>query len=488
MTFKRIIPAVCVLVVVFFLIGFNTLETAMTVGAGTKAKFLCSNVFISNRTPASVLENEACNATRNIGFLGLLGDALTMCDVDPNDKSASCRLLWVKRKAVYQEQYGATLLYGTTTAQIKNSEEIVKNRDVTNTATILSVQNSLTKPELWPAGELINPANIPDHCLKEINRLLDAAFVETDKKNPKRTHGIVIVYDGRLIAEQYAADMGYSVNTPHYGWSMTKSVAGILIGILVKQGKLDIDAPAPILQWQNLSDPNDLRHSITTNHLLRMSSGLKFNEDYNNPVSDVNQMLFGNHHDMVEFAANKALIAKPDTLWKYSTATATLLGAVIKNTLNSEKDYQAFARKELFDKLGMHTAIIEADQSGNIGTGSYMWASPRDWARFGLFCLQNGRWQGEQILPDNWMEYATTPTPTDPMAHYGAQFWLNSKKTYYPSLPADLYECRGKDIQRVTIIPSQKLVVARFGYTPNNSGWDHEGFILKVLQAIKTAS
>lgn len=481
MTFKRIIPAVCVLVVVFFLIGFNTLETAMTVGAGTKAKFLCSNVFISNRTPASVLENEACNATRNIGFLGLLGDALTMCDVDPNDKSASCRLLWVKRKAVYQEQYGATLLYGTTSAQIENSEEIVKNREFLSFAPVSYSQAS--KP--WPAGNLINTEAVSDDCLLEINRLLDAAFVETDKKNPKRTHGIVIVYDGQLIAERYATDMGYSVNTPHYGWSMTKSVAGILVGILVKQGKLDIEAPAPIRQWRDLSDSNDLRHAITTNHLLRMSSGLKINEDYNNPVSDVNQMLFGNHQDMVEFAADNPLQFQLDTYWQYSTATSTLLGAIIKNTLNSEKDYQAFARKELFDKLGMHTAIIEADQSGNLGTGSSMWASPRDWVRFGLFCLQNGRWQGEQILPENWMNYATTPTPTDPMAHYGAQFWLNSQKTDYPSLPADLYECRGKDIQRVTIIPSQKLVVARFGYTPNDSGWDHEAFIRQVLKAIR---
>lgn len=480
MTFKRIIPAVCVLVVVFSLIGFNKLETAMMVGAGSKAKFLCSNVFISSRTPESVLENEACNATRNIGFLGFLGDALTMCDVNPNDKSAACRLLWVKRKTVYQEQYGATLLYGTTNAQIKNSEETIKHREFPSFAPVSSTQESMP----CPSGDLVNTDAVSDDCLNKLSRLLDKAFVETDGKNPKRTHGIVIVYNGQLIAEQYATDMGYTMNTPHYGWSMTKSVTAVMIGILVKQGKLDINAPAPILQWRDLNDPNDIRHSITTDHLLRMSSGLKFNEDYNNPVSDVNQMLFGNHRDMVEFATDKPLQFQIDTYWQYSTATSTLLGAVIKNTLDSEKDYQAFARKELFNKLGMHTAIIESDQSGNLGTGAYMWASPRDWARFGLFCLQNGLWQGEQILPDNWMTYATTPTSTDPMAHYGAQFWLNSKKTYYPSLPADLYECRGKDIQRVTIIPSQKLVVARFGYTPNDDGWDHEGFVLEVLQAI----
>jgi CubicO group peptidase (beta-lactamase class C family) len=216
-----------------------------------------------------------------------------------------------------------------------------------------------------------------------------------------------------------------------------------------------------------------------------MSSGLEFNEDYDNPISDVNDMLLGNHPSMVDFAASKTLIAEPDTLWQYSTGTANLLGAVIRNNMNNQPDYENFARIELFDKLGMHTAIIETDQSGNIVTGAYMWASPRDWARFGLFCLQNGRWENEQILPEHWMKYATTTTPSDPMAPYGAQFWLNSKKNYYPSLPADLYECRGKDIQRVTIIPSEKLIVARFGYTPNEGGWDHEGFVGEVIKSIR---
>jgi CubicO group peptidase (beta-lactamase class C family) len=219
-----------------------------------------------------------------------------------------------------------------------------------------------------------------------------------------------------------------------------------------------------------------------------MSSGLEFNENYDNPISDVNNMLLGNHRSMVDFAAAKTLIAEPDTLWQYSTGTANLLGAVIRNSLNNQIDYQNFARIELFDKLDMKTAIIESDQRGNIVTGAYMWASPRDWARFGLFCLQNGRWENEQILPEHWMKYATTPTPSDPAAPYGAQFWLNSKKSYYPSLPADLYECRGKDIQRVTIIPSQKLIVARFGYTPDASGWDHEQFVGKVIQIFNPQS
>ena len=478
MTFKRFITAVLLLITVVFLFNFKKLETAMMVGAGSKAKFLCSNVFISHRTPASILENEACNATRNIGFLGLLGDVLTICDVDQKDQSASCRLLWIKRKAVFQEHFGATLLFGTGNAQINDSEKSVRSRK----SSLLSPMPLKHESQPWPAGELISKGAVSVNCLDELNRLLDKAFDDSGKDNPARTHGIVIVYNGQLIAERYATDLGYGINTPHYGWSMTKSVASILVGILVKQEKIDIFAPAPIQQWKDLNDP---RQTITTDQLLRMSSGLEFNENYDNPISDVNDMLLGNHRSMVDFAASKTLIAEPDTLWQYSTGTANLLGAVIRNNMNDQADYQNFARTELFDKLGMHTAIIESDQSGNIVTGAYMWASPRDWAKFGLFCLQNGRWKNEQILPEHWMEYATTKTPSNPMAPYGAQFWLNSKKNYYPSLPADLYECRGKDIQRVTIIPSEKLIVARFGYTPNEGGWDNEGFVGEVIKSIR---
>ncbi len=481
-TSRRIITALCIIITVsvigFFLFGFKPLETAMCVGAGSKAKFLCSNVFISFRTPESVLENEACNATRDIGFLGLLGDALTTCDVDRNDQSVSCRLLWIKRKAVFQDHLGATLLFGTTEAQIRDSENMVRSRLYADVPPGPPPMESAP----WPAGDNINAESVSGKIVKELDRLLEKAFDDADPENPGRTHGIVIVYDGKLIAERYATQLGYSAHTPHYGWSMTKSVASVLTGILAKQGKIDIYKPAPIKHWQN---PMDSRHAVTTDQLLRMSSGLTFNENYDNPISDVNIMLFGNLPDMVEFAANKPLLDDPDTLWQYSTGTSTLLGAVIQNCLDRPEDFQTFARKELFDKLGMRSAIIESDQSGNPGTGSYMWATPRDWARFGLFCLQNGRWNGEQILPETWMKYAATPTPTDLMGHYGAQFWVNTRKHLYPSLPADLYECAGKDGQHVTVIPSQKLVIARFGYTPDTSGWDHEGFVREVIRALR---
>ena len=477
MSLKRLVSAVFVLAFIFSLIGCQKLETAMSVGAGSKTKFLCSNVFISGRTPESVLKEEACNATRDIGILGRMGDVLTKCEVNRFDKCVTCKTLWIKRKAIYRDHIGATLLYGTTDSQILNSENIVKTQIITDLTPLPPGQESMP----WPTGDVINTSIPPEVDLQQIKFAIDKAFEEPDPKNPKRTHGIVIVYDGQLIAERYAEDRGYFVDTPHYGWSMTKSVTSVLVGILVKQNKLDIFKPASIRQWNNPEDP---RHSITTDQLLRMSSGLEFNEDYDSPISDVNNMLLGNWPNMVNYAANKPLKADPDTCWQYSTGTSTILGGIIRGCFDLPQNYQSFARRKLFDKIGMRSAIIEFDQNGNLGSGSYMWASPRDWARFGLFCLQDGLWENERILPEDWMEYATTPTSTDPKAHYGAQFWLNRSLKYYPALPEDLFECRGKDIQRITVIPSRKLVVVRFGYTPIDANWDHEVFVAEILNAI----
>jgi CubicO group peptidase (beta-lactamase class C family) len=479
MSLKRLFSVVLILVVILSLFVFQKIETAMEVGAGSKAKFLCSNFFISGRTPESILTEEACNATRDIGVLGRMGDALTKCEINRDDKCATCKLLWVKRKVIYRDHLGATLLYGTVDSQIRNSETVVKSQKVADLTPLPPEQESMP----WPTGDMIDMSIPPEVDPQQLQLELHKAFEESNPEHPMRTHGIVIVYDGQLIAERYAEDKGYLVNTPHYGWSMTKSVTSVLIGILVKQNKLDIYNQAPIKQWLN---PNDPRHFITTDQLLRMSSGLKFNENYDSPISDVNNMLFGNWPSMVDYAASKSVECEPDTRWQYSTGTSMILGGIIQSCFDSHQKYQSFARRELFDKIGMRSAIIEYDQNGNLGTGSYMWATPRDWARFGLLCLQDGIWDGERILPVNWIKYATTPTSTDPKAHYGAQFWLNKSRKCYPALPEDLFECRGKDGQRVTVIPSRKLVVVRLGYTPNGASWDHETFVQSILRAIGT--
>jgi CubicO group peptidase (beta-lactamase class C family) len=218
-----------------------------------------------------------------------------------------------------------------------------------------------------------------------------------------------------------------------------------------------------------------------------MSSGLRFTEEYDDPLADVLKMLYSNILDKAAFTANKPLIAPPDTLFHYSSGTSVVLAGIIRSNFSTLEEYFQFPRRELFDKIGMRSALIEPDPVGTFVGGSLMWASPRDWARFGIFCLQDGVWEGERILPEGWMAYSTTPTPSEPEENdgeYGAHFWLNVDGAKYPSLPHDLFQCSGHDEQKVTVIPSRNLVVVRVGFTPGSGAWDHEAFLNSILDAI----
>ena len=221
---------------------------------------------------------------------------------------------------------------------------------------------------------------------------------------------------------------------------MTKSVTNLLIGLLMNDGRLRLTQTAPVARWQK--DFRDPRGDITVDQLLRMSSGLVFEEEYA-LFSDVSRMLTV-EADAAGFAASKPLLAEPDSLWYYSSGTSNILSGIIRRTVGGDpKQYYDFAQQRLFNSLGIYTASIETDYNGTYIGSSFMYASAPDWARLGLFCLQNGRWQGQQLLPADWLQYSTSPTPTNPRNNYGAHFWLNAdpsdgrRERTWPSLPAD---------------------------------------------------
>jgi CubicO group peptidase (beta-lactamase class C family) len=459
----------------FVTTGCSVLTDLFSIGAGSKAQLLCSNVFTSGRSVESVLEQEACLECR-MGDIGAL-EQLIECQVDFGEKSVACSMLWVKRKSIFREHLGCTLLCGTKDRAIALSEGEVRSQEAGDLTPLPPGQEQLP----WPTGDLLTGEVPPEVNAARLEAALDEAFSEPDPEHLRRTRGVVVVYDGQLVAERYAEAEGYSMPTPHYGWSMTKSVTNAQIGILVGQGELDIYEPAPVPQW---ADPSDPRHAITTDQLLRMSSGLYFDEGYDSPFVDNLVMLYGNIRDMAAYAANKNLVAEPDTVWHYSSGTSMILAGIVRSAFDSPADSFAFPRRALFDRVGMRSALIEADQAGTFVGESLMWATPRDWARFGLLCLQDGVWEGERILPEGWMAYSTSPTPTEPSGWYGAQFWLNVGGNYYPSLPEDLFACEGHDGQFVTMIPSRNLVVVRVGYTLDAEAWDHEAFMLSILDAI----
>ncbi len=434
------------------------------IGTGFIAKMLCSGVFVSNRDPGAVMREDLWIAKKySIG-----------AEVDYKEKSVTASIKGLfERRAIFREGLGCTLILGTTEDELRKQAADWKRLP----------RETAELP--WPKGDLISAEKLPPGVDTEaLNAALDDAFSDPDPEMPRRTRAVVILYDGRIVAERYAP--GFSPETALIGWSMTKSVTSALTGILVGQGKLSVRERAPVPEW---SAPDDPRSAITLDHLLRMSSGLEFLEEYEtNPGADCNVMLFTNR-DMAAYAAAKPLETEPGSKWSYSSGTTNIISRIVRSAVGgSTEDYFTFPRQELFDRIGMRSAIIEPDTSGTFAGSSHMYATARDWARFGLLYLQDGVWEGERILPEGWVEYTRTPTPhTPPEWPYGAQFWLNTgeKERWLKSLPEDLYSARGQEGQYITIIPSRKTVAVRLGCTPDHKySWDHESFIASILQAV----
>ena len=456
-----------------FLIGllasvYWLLANTMPIGTGHAAKTLCSNVFISQRNPQQVF-------TEDIAPVHFLFKPVRF-SVDRNEKSVTSTAFGAfKTKAVFRPGCGCTVVNDTAESDLRSQTFMQTGlRKMTNS------QNNLA----WPEGNSgpVDPLPAGIDAAK-LNHAMDAAFAEADDARLRKTRAVAVVYDGQLIAERYAP--GFDPSMPLLGWSMSKSVTNALVGILVKAGKLNLHAPAPVDEWS----PKDPRSRITLDQLLRMSGGLEFNEAYA-PFSDAVSMFYDSY-DFAAYAAAKPLEAEPDTKWHYSSGSANIVARIVRRTAEkTDSNYFIFLYRELFDRIGMHSAIFEPDPSGTFVGSSYVFATTRDWARFGLLYLQDGIWNGERILPEGWVEYTTTPTPKAPLGEYGALFWLNAgsaedqNNCKWPRAPRDAYYASGFQEQKVIVIPSRKVVLVRLGGTTLRSAWSDEDFIENVLAAL----
>jgi CubicO group peptidase (beta-lactamase class C family) len=287
---------------------------------------------------------------------------------------------------------------------------------------------------------------------------------------------VVILHDGTLVAERYAA--GYGVETPILGYSLAKSVINALIGILVRQKKLSVEQRAPVAEWDSPSDP---RHAVTIDQLMRMTSGLAL-EESDSGLDPVSRMLFL-EPDMAGYAERARLKAAPGTKWDYSSGNTIILSRIIRDAVGGRaQDVVAFTRKELFEPLGITTATIEFDATGTPVGCIYVLASARDWGRFGNLYLNDGVVNGRRILPEGWVNYSATPTLD---ADYGAGFWTNRRAhgdapdRTQAGMPEDSFYGSGNLGQRVVIIPSAGLVVVRLGLT-HSPGFDIQGLLRLV--------
>jgi CubicO group peptidase (beta-lactamase class C family) len=468
---KRVVLGLIVILVIAAFFGYKNKEyiQQLPIGCAFKTKALCAAVFVSGRDPVTT-ERE------DIGFNPLF--KLFKAKIDRAEKSVTCSLLGIglfEKKAVYVDQMGSVLLSGVAEETIRVRKPGIPRPEPAKPETIP-----------WPMGDRMPdgppPANID---MTKINSAVGKLFIESNSDKKLYTRALLIVHNGRLIAESYGP--GITKDTPLLSWSMAKSVTNAIVGILVMKGKISLKGPAPVPEWQKADDP---RQAITLDQLLRMSSGLEWVEAYaERPVSDVNIMLLLKP-DMAAYMASKPLAAQPDTVWRYSSGTTNLIHRLIRDVLGNREAYWEFPRRELFNKIGMRSAIWETDASGIFIGSSYLYATARDYARFGLLYLNDGVWEGERILPEGWVAYSTTPTPASPKGQYGAHFWLNGsrdsnpKDRMYPQLPGDTFFARGYQGQTIAIIPSRKLVVVRLGMTYDEN-WGMELFIKNVLDAIR---
>lgn len=335
-----------------------------------------------------------------------------------------------------------------------------------------------TQGEAWPAPDWSQGPLEAGVDQANLQRLLDFAFSETVPEALGETHAFVAVHRGQLVAERYWRD--YKASDTYPSWSMAKSITHALVGILVDQGKIDINAPADVPEWQGADDP---RRLITLDQLLRMSSGLAFAEDYvDSGVSDVIEMLFGKGKaDVAAYAAGRPVAHAPDTVWNYSSGTTNIVARCAARALGkSGEGFEAFMRSALLDKIGMHSAKPKFDEAGTFIGSSFCYCTARDFAKFGLLYMRDGRWNDEQILPKGWADYARTPTPTpddEPMG-YGAHWWLGI-------CGPDSFSANGYQGQYTVVVPSLDLILVRHGNSDAVLGEDLRGWITDVANCFR---
>jgi len=454
---KRIVVSLFIVITIG---GIYYLWNALPIITGYTAKNLCSCYFLSHRSIESVKKQE----------LGFFPVSFATLRINNKDSSVTSSVVgFAKKKAIFRSGAGCTLINGIDEATLRKQ--------------VFSFNNHHFSDSMSLQKDFVLDSSFPVSLSKKLSEAIQNSFTETNPEKPIRTRAVIILYDGKLVGEQYAP--GFNQHTKLMGWSMTKSITGALIGLLVDAGKLNVDEPAPVPEWK---DSNDKRRLIKLRHLLQQTSGLQFNEDYGSS-SEATNMLF-NQNDMAHYAASMPLKDKPGEIFYYSSGNTNLLSRIIRQSL-TEEQYHAFPYTHLFNRIGMHSVVMEPDASGNFVGSSYMYATARDWAKFGLLYYNKGLWNNERILSEKWVEESVASGPSQTKFQYGYQFWLNSgmpadpAQRRYADAPSDMFYATGVEGQKIFIIPSKKLVVVRLALTQGNH-FDENNFLKDVIDAFKS--
>ncbi|MBS0529762.1 MAG: serine hydrolase [Proteobacteria bacterium] len=419
-------------------------DLALRVATAVVAHNMCDKVFVSGLDPQTSFDE--VTARDGIRLLR----PLLRFSVDRAHSEIDASLVGaVPSRAAFYVAQGCVLHHSGSSPYILRSD-------------IDALRKPLTPPLLGEiAGtEIVAPAD------PRLVSALDHAFEEKPGAPLRRTKAVVAVKDHAIVAERYAD--GIAIDTPLPGYSLTKSVVNALLGIMTRKGLATPSFPAAIAEWHGHGDQ---RSTIDVEHLMRMTSGLALDETSSG--FDPSSRMVYLHNDIAAFAVQAPLIAPPGTRWAYSSPSTQILAKIIRDATGGPERSLRFAWRELFNPLGMTTVTLEFDGAGTLQGSSYMSASARDWARFGLLYLNDGRLGGTRILPDEWVGFSASATPgTD----YGAGFWTlrghgpMSDFLAAKGVPRNAFLASGNLGQRIVILPTQQLVIVRLGDAADPTG------------------
>jgi CubicO group peptidase (beta-lactamase class C family) len=437
---------------------------------GQQAVLMCNGLFTGNRTleqvfaqelaffrdPIGTAEGGDYNVDRNLGAVevGATGAVPVM-------------------RAAFRQGIGCVVLPpDQTLADIDNLPELTLPLPPGDPALIP-----------WPNGDLLSNAGLrADIDAAALQAASDWAFGRDSKEQV--TLSMIVVHNGEIIHERYAP--GFDVTTRTRTWSTAKSIAGTLIGMLVDEGKLFLDEPLGF-DWypENRSPETDPRNEITLRHVLNMSSGLDTIDNGGREYATGSGLSYWAGASSVVGARSRALMREPGTHWDYENYD-TLLGVyAMKLALGGGKTYAEFPRRALLDKLGMRNTLVSTDRFGDFILSSQVYTNARDLARFGQLYLQNGLWNGERLLSEEWVDFVRTPAPATVGrgGRYGGQWWLVPEGR--DDVPKDAYTTNGNRGQYTVVLPSHDMVIVRRGLDYGRQGFNPWDMTREVLKAVK---
>jgi CubicO group peptidase (beta-lactamase class C family) len=450
-------------------IGYFAVQSGIPRGAaGMAAKGVCSAAFVAGRKVDRLMEEDVLPASQVLKLVSV--------EIDEKEKRVTGKFAGLfTRVAVWLPSRGCVLDVAGTQVATDSIDYGVRNREPRP----WPEGNGLSPKEKWPPG-------VNEDLLKTV---VDHAFVGAGDPRAANTRAMAIIHKGQLIVSRAAS--GFALETQLHGWSMAKSVTGMLFHKLSSEQGLPINTPvvnafplgrepAWVAAWRL-----DARKAIRVSDLVYMRDGLANAESYE-PGGAVPRMLW-NETNTANFAAQAAAEASPGSRWRYLSQTTNLLSAVARGRLPTDGEYWNYPQRQLFWPIGANSAVMETDASGNWVGSSYVWASVGDWARLGLLLMQDGKWQDREIFPPGWLTRAKTPSTSGEGAGYGAQVWLYGNPLEgrcKGQVPEDTLAMGGHWGQIVAMVPSRETVIVRLGWTFKSGQFDPCKLIADVLRTL----